>query len=247
MKKKILIVGDSYGAPTYAYLNWTKRAFPDWKSYENIALGGTSFWRTVDNLHHVKDWNKFKHCIIFWSEHMRIYVRSTNSFIGGEGPFLNTTSRDPSPWSIKTKGKHIFNKPVAKARLVQKNVEKSYELGIMEREFENLKAYSCLQYFYNVFYKKYPKVNFINIHCFPWLEEVAESFDVDVNFKSSGNVIHVDGNMLEDFSTVGKEFNNQNHMTDEQNIKFSKFISQIIDRLDNGDEITKNPDLRKIK
>ena len=246
MKKKILIVGDSFGAPT-AHNSWTKRAFPDYRSYKNIALGGTSFWRSADNLHHIKDWNRFSHCIVFWSEHMRIYVRSTNSFIGGETPSLSTTFRDPTPWSIKTKGKHIFNKPVAKARLIQKNVSKSYELGIIEREFENLKAYFCLQYFYNVFYKKYPKVNFINIHCFNWLEEVAESFDVDVNFKSSENVIHVDGNMFKDFSTRGDELNCKNHMTDEQHIKFSKFISQIIDRLDNGDKITKNPDLRKIK
>ena len=36
-------------------------------------------------------------------------------------------------------------------------------------------------------------------------------------------------------------------MTDEQHTKFAKFISQIIDRLDNGKKITKNPDLRKIK
>ena len=90
-------------------------------------------------------------------------------------------------------------------------------------------------------------MNFINIQCFNWLEEVAESFDVDVNFKSSENVIHVDGNMFRDFSTRGDELNCKNHMTDEQHTKFSKFISQIIDRLDNGDKITKNPDLRKIK
>ena len=247
MKKKILIVGDSYASPSGGYQNWPKRAFPDWKSYENIALGGTSFWRTVDNLHYVNNWNKFRHCIVFWSEHMRIYVRSTNSFIGGNDTRLNKAFRDPSPWSGLTKGKHIFNTPIDKSRLVQKNVARSYELGIMEREFENLKAYSCLQSFYNVFYKKYPKVNFINIHCFNWLEDVAENFNVDVNFKSSENVIHVDGNMFRDCSSRNEELNNRNHMTDEQHTKFAKFISQIIDRLDNGDEITTNPDLRKIK
>lgn len=247
MKKKILIVGDSYASPSPGYHDWTKRAFPDLKRRTNIALGGTSFWRSIDNLHNIKNWKEFDHCIVFWSEHMRIYIRSTNEFIGGEVPILSREQRDPTPWNIKTKNKHIFNTPIDKVRLVQKNVARSYELGITEREFENLKAYSCLQYMFNVFYKKYPKVNFINIHCFNWLNEVAKSFDVDVNFKSSRNVIHVEGHMYRDFSTNDEKLNGKNHMTDEQHTKFAKFISQIIDRLDNGKKITKNPDLRKIK
>lgn len=244
---KILIFGDSFAEPCLIddkeVDTWVKKAFDSYL-VENHALGGSSFWRIFDNLHHFEKWHKVKHCIVFWSEHMRIYVRSNNKFIGGNDTDIKIG--DPTPWNTKTKKKHIFGNPIDKVRLVQKNVQQSFQLGITEREFENLKAYSCLQYMYNVFYKKYPKVNFINVHCFPWLNELTEDFGIDVNFKSSVNVIHVDGNMTEHFSNLDEKYNHKNHMTGEQHTKFAKFISQITNRLEDGDKITRNPDLRKI-
>ena len=247
VKKKILIFGDSFAEPCFINNkevdNWVRQAF-DSDLVENNASGGSSFWRIFDNLHHFEEWRKIKHCIVFWSEHMRIYVRSANKFVGGNDEIFFKS--DVTPWNIKTKQKHIFGKPINKVRLVQKNVQQSCELGITEREFENLKAYSCLQYMYNVFYKKYPKVNFINIHCFPWLSELTGNFGIDVNFKSSVNVIHVNGYMTEHFSNLDKKYNHENHMTGEQHTKFAKFISQITNRLEDGGKITRNPDLRKI-
>lgn len=244
---KVLIFGDSFAEPCLIdnkeVGTWVKQAFDSYL-VENHALGGSSFWRIFDNLHHFEKWHKVKHCIVFWSEHMRIYVRSTNKFIGRNDTDIKIG--DPTPWNTKTKKKHIFGNPIDKVRLVQKNVQQSFQLGITEREFENLKAYSCLQYMYNVFYKKYPKVNFINVHCFPWLSELTENFGIDVNFKSSVNVIHVDGNMTEHFSNLDEKYNHENHMTGEQHTKFAKFISQITNRLEDGDKITRNPDLRKI-
>ena len=242
-----MIFGDSFAEPCLIdnkeVGTWVKQAFDSYL-VENHALGGSSFWRIFDNLHHFKKWHKVKHCIVFWSEHMRIYVRSTNKFIGRNDTDIKIG--DPTPWNTKTKKKHIFGNPIDKVRLVQKNVQQSFQLGITEREFENLKAYSCLQYMYNVFYKKYPKVNFINVHCFPWLSELTKDFGIDVNFKSSVNVIHVDGNMTEHFSNLDEKYNHENHMTGEQHTKFAKFISQITNRLEDGDKITRNPDLRKI-
>lgn len=244
---KVLIFGDSFAEPCLIdnkeVGTWVKQAFDSYL-VENHALGGSSFWRIFDNLHHFEKWHKVKHCIVFWSEHMRIYVRSTNKFIGRNDTDIKIG--DPTPWNTKTKKKHIFGNPIDKVRLVQKNVQQSFQLGITEREFENLKAYSCLQYMYNVFYKKYPKVNFINVHCFPWLSELTKDFGIDVNFKSSVNVIHVDGNMTEHFSNLDEKYNHENHMTGEQHTKFAKFISQITNRLEDGDKITRNPDLRKI-
>ena len=86
MKKKILIFGDSFAEPCFINNkevdNWVRQAF-DSDLVENNASGGSSFWRIFDNLHHFEEWRKIKHCIVFWSEHMRIYVRSANKFVGG--------------------------------------------------------------------------------------------------------------------------------------------------------------------